>query len=188
MVRWQPDARGRLERAALELYAERGFDATTVAGIAERAGLTERTFFRHFADKREVLFGGSPVLQERLVAGLAAAPPSAGPLAAVGAALATIPETLSEERRAGAAQRQAVIDATPELRERELAKFAALTAAMAQGLRERGVGEPTASLAAEAGAAVFRVAFGRWIGGDARDLGTLLAASLAELRGVAADG
>ncbi|WP_073421163.1 TetR family transcriptional regulator [Geodermatophilus nigrescens] len=188
MVRWQPDARGRLERAALELYAERGFDATTVAGIAERAGLTERTFFRHFADKREVLFGGSPVLQERLVAGLAAAPPSAGPLAAVGAALATIPETLPEERRAGAAQRQAVIDATPELRERELAKFAALTAAMAQGLRERGVGEPTASLAAEAGAAVFRVAFGRWIGGDARDLGTLLAASLAELRGVAADG
>ncbi|SHG74648.1 transcriptional regulator, TetR family [Geodermatophilus nigrescens] len=188
VVRWQPDARGRLERAALELYAERGFDATTVAGIAERAGLTERTFFRHFADKREVLFGGSPVLQERLVAGLAAAPPSAGPLAAVGAALATIPETLPEERRAGAAQRQAVIDATPELRERELAKFAALTAAMAQGLRERGVGEPTASLAAEAGAAVFRVAFGRWIGGDARDLGTLLAASLAELRGVAADG
>lgn len=73
MSRWEPDARGRLERAALELYAERGFELTTVAEIAERAGLTERTFFRHYADKREVLFGGQHVLQELFVGAVATA-------------------------------------------------------------------------------------------------------------------
>ena len=78
MGRWEPNARGRLEQAAMELYLERGFDQTTVAEIAERAGLTERTFFRHFADKREVLFAGAGALQELLVSAVAGAPDSGG--------------------------------------------------------------------------------------------------------------
>src|SRR6266436_5091052 len=87
MVRWEPDARGRLEQAAFALYAEHGFENTTVADIAQRAGLTERTFFRHFADKREVLFGGAAALQETLVSAVAAAPASAAPIDAVAAGL-----------------------------------------------------------------------------------------------------
>src|SRR5579872_4164810 len=87
MSRWEPNARGRLEQAAMELYIERGFDTTTVAEIAERAGLTERTFFRHFADKREVLFGGSDALRELLESTVAAAPPSTTPIDAVADAL-----------------------------------------------------------------------------------------------------
>src|SRR6202012_1395431 len=87
MARWKPDSRGRLEQAALALYAERGFANTTVAEIAARAGLTERTFFRYFADKREVLFGGAGALQELLVESVTAAPPDAAPLATIGLAL-----------------------------------------------------------------------------------------------------
>ena len=87
MSRWEPNARGRLEEAALELYTERGFDETTVAEIAERAGLTERTFFRHFADKREVLFGGQDALLALFVNTIVDAPDSMSPIDAVGAAL-----------------------------------------------------------------------------------------------------
>src|ERR1700729_3568856 len=98
MTRWEPNASGRLQRAALELYSERGFDETTVAEIAKRAGLTERTFFRHFADKREVLFWGAGMLQEHVVEAVVNAPASAVPIDAVAAALeATGP--LFEQRR-----------------------------------------------------------------------------------------
>src|SRR5580692_2560781 len=99
MGRWQPDSRGRLQEAALALYSERGFDQTTAAQIAERAGLTERTFFRHFADKREVLFGGSAILQERILAGVAGAPTESGPLDAVASGLAAAADMLGENRR-----------------------------------------------------------------------------------------
>src|ERR1035441_9970668 len=105
MGRWEPDARGRLERAALELYIERGFDQTTVAEIAARAGLTERTFFRHFADKREVLFAGAGELQDFLVSTLASTPDSAAPIDAVAAALEAA-GALLQERRDYAGQRQ----------------------------------------------------------------------------------
>src|SRR6185312_8615863 len=94
MSRWEPNARGRLEQAALDLYGERGFEQTTVAEIAERAGLTERTFFRYFADKREVLFGGSDEVRDALVEAVAAAPEPASPLAAVGAGLMAFAEVL----------------------------------------------------------------------------------------------
>ena len=124
MGRWEPDSRGRLQEAALALYSERGFDQTTAAQIAARAGLTERTFFRHFADKREVLFGGSALLQERIVAGVAGAPPEDGPLDAVDRGLGAAAAMLGEFRRDLSQQRQAVIAANPELRERELAKLA----------------------------------------------------------------
>ena len=189
MGRWQPDSRGRLQEAALTLYAERGFDQTTAAEIAVRAGVTERTFFRHFADKREVLFGGSLLLQERIVAGVAGAPVTDGPLDAVARGLDAAAGLLGEGRRDLARQRQAVIATNPELLERELAKLAAYAAAVAVALRRRGVGEPQATLAAESGMTVLRVAVQRWAGADDdRDLGAIMRDSVAELRAVAADG
>jgi AcrR family transcriptional regulator len=187
MGRWEPNARGRLEQAALELYLERGFDQTTVAEIATRAGLTERTFFRHFTDKREVLFGGG-ALADGLAAAVDAAPESAAPLDAVVAALESTSDFFAE-RQAHARRRQEVIAANPGLQERELIKLASLAAAMAGALRRRGITEPTASLAAEAGIAVFKVAFERWIGDtDERDLAQLIRESLDELKAVTAGG
>jgi AcrR family transcriptional regulator len=162
MSRWEPNARGRLEEAALELYEERGFEETTVAEIAQRAGLTERTFFRHFADKREVLFSGAGSLQELLVSTVASAPASVAPITTVAMALEAAGQLL-QERRPYALRRQGVIAANAELQERELIKLASLAAAIAEALRRRGVGDPAASLTAEAGIAVFRVAFERWI-------------------------
>jgi AcrR family transcriptional regulator len=186
MGRWEPNARGRLEQAAMELYSERGFEQTTVAEIARRAGLTERTFFRHFADKREVLFWGAGELQALLVSTLAGAPDSAAPIDAVAAALEAAGAVL-EERRERARQRQAVIVANAELQERELIKMAALASALAGALRQRGVTDPAASLAAEAGIAVFRIAFARWVSGTSqRDLPQVIRESLDELRAVTA--
>jgi AcrR family transcriptional regulator len=186
MGRWEPNARGRLEQAALELYAERGFEQTTVAEIAERAGLTERTFFRHFADKREVLFAGAGALQELLVTAVVGAPDSVAPLEAVAAALEAA-GALRQERREYARRRQAVIDANTALQERELIKLASLASALADALRRRGVADPAASLTAEAGIAVFKIAFERWVSetGEA-DLPQLIRASLDDLKAVTA--
>ena len=188
MGRWEPNARGRLEQAALELFTERGFEQATVTEIARRAGLTQRTFFRHFADKREVLFWGQGTLQELLVSAIASAPEAAAPIDAVAAALAAA-GALLEERRDLARQRQAIIDANPELRERELIKLAALASAIAAALRQRGVAAPAANLTAEAGIAVFKIAFERWVSeaGQA-DLPQLIQDSLTELKAVTAGG
>jgi AcrR family transcriptional regulator len=186
MSRWEPNARGRLEQAALELYIERGFEQTTVAEIAKRAGLTERTFFRHFADKREVLFWGQSALQELLVSTVASAPDSAAPIDAVAAALETA-GVLLQERRESARQRQAVITANAELRERELIKLASLASAIADALRRRGVSDLAASLTAEAGIAVFKIAFERWTNETSQpDLPRLIRESLGELKAVTA--
>jgi AcrR family transcriptional regulator len=162
MGRWEAGARGRLEQAALALYGERGFEQTTVAEIAKRAGLTERTFFRYFTDKREVLFWGAGRLQESLVSAVVDAPDSATPIDAVIAALEAA-GAVFQEGREHSVQRQAVIDVNAELRERELIKLARLATALAGALHRRGIREPTASLAAEAGITVFRIAFERWI-------------------------
>jgi AcrR family transcriptional regulator len=184
--RWEPNARGRLEQAALELYSERGFEQTTVAEIAARAGLTERTFFRHFADKREVLFAGASLLQALLVGTLASTSDSAAPIDAVAAAL-EVAGALLEERRDYSRRRQFVIAANAELQERELIKLASLATAMADALRQRGVKDPAASLTAEAGIAVFKVAFERWVGENGqRDLPQLIRESLDELKAVTA--
>jgi AcrR family transcriptional regulator len=161
MARWEPGSRNRLEQAAFELYGERGFENTTVAEIAERAGLTERTFFRHYADKREVLFAGSAALQELLVTTVAEAGNDVAPIDAVAAAIEAAGARL-DERRERAWERQALIAANPELYERELVKLASLGGALAGALRGRGVEEPAASVTAEAGIAVFRVAVERW--------------------------
>jgi AcrR family transcriptional regulator len=186
MGRWEPNARGRLEVAGLDLYSERGFEQTTVAEIAKRAGLTERTFFRYFADKREVLFSGASALQELLVSTVAHAPASTSPMDAVeGAILAAA--ALLGERRDFAQKRQAVIVANAELRERELIKLASLGAAVAAELRRRGVSEPAASLSAEAGIAIFKVAFERWVDPrNERKFPSLISESLDQLRAVTA--
>jgi AcrR family transcriptional regulator len=186
MGRWEPNARGRLERAALELYLERGFDQTTVTEIATRAGLTQRTFFRHFADKREVLFPGGNWLQEFIVSTLASAPDSAAPIDAVVAALqaagAAIQEGGDRPRK-----RQAVIAANPELQERELIKLASLASAIAGALRERGVPDLAASLTAEAGIAVFKIGFTRWISQSGQqDLPEAISEALDEMKAVTA--
>ena len=162
MARWQPDARSRLGRAAMELYVERGFANTTVADIAERAGLTERTFFRYFADKREVLFSGSEELQELMVNAVRDAPSGVAPMEAASAGLEAS-AAVFQDRREFARVRNGIITATPELQERELIKLATLKSAMADALRGRGVTEPAASLTAEAAIGVFHVAFGRWV-------------------------
>jgi AcrR family transcriptional regulator len=185
MGRWEPDGRGRLREAAFALYTERGFANTTVAEIAERAGLTERTFFRHFADKREVLFAGSQALQEALVSAVANAPDGLAPVELMAAGLDGAAAVLPD--RATARQRQAIVAANPELQERELIKFASLSAALAGALRERGLAAPAASLTAELATAVFRVAFERWIADDNdRDLPALIRDSLDELKVVTA--
>ncbi|MDN5916911.1 MAG: TetR/AcrR family transcriptional regulator [Pseudonocardia sp.] len=185
MSRWEPDARGRLEQAAMELYSERGFDQTTVAEIAARAGLTERTFFRHYADKREVLFGGSAHLQELLVGAIAGAPEKAAPMDAIGTALDAVAHVF-EERRDSVRLRQSIVAAHTELQERELIKMSSLASATAAALRGRGVAEPAASLAAEAGIAVFKIAFERWIGDTARQqpLTSRFRESLDELKAI----
>jgi AcrR family transcriptional regulator len=184
MGRWEPDALGRLQKAALELYGERGFEPTTVSDIAERAGLTERTFFRYFADKREVLFWGSGALQELFVNAVAGAPASQAPIDAVAAALAAA-AGFFEGRVEHSRQRQAVIAANPSLQERELIKLASLAAAVADALRGRGVRDPAAMLTAEAGIAVFKVAFEIWVGeANERDFAEVVRDALAELKAV----
>ena len=170
MPRWEPGARERLQATTLALFAERGFDATTVAEIASRAGLTERTFFRYFADKREVLFTGQDVFEGMFVDHIAAAPPDAEPFAVVtGAVRAVATDFFPAERQLFSRQRQSIIDANPGLQERELLKLAGLTTAMADALRKRGTAEPLAQLGAECGLTVFRVAFARWVEGDDGD-------------------
>jgi AcrR family transcriptional regulator len=170
----------------MRLYVERGYEQTTVAEIAAEAGLTARTFFRHFADKREVLFAGSEFLLARMVEAVDAAPATDGPMRAVAAALDAAAQFLSRDR-AWSRQRQSMIDANAELRERELIKMATIAAALAKALRRRGVPTADASLAAEAGIAVFRVAWEQWMAGeDDRDLATLMTATLNRLTTVTA--
>jgi AcrR family transcriptional regulator len=187
MGRWEPDARGRLAKAAMALYAERGFEQTTVAEIAARAGLTERTFFRHFADKREVLFYGSEMLRDLLVRAVADAPAAATAMDATGAAFQAAGVMLQEDPER-ARLRDGIIAMNGELRERELIKLAGLASAVAGALRDRGTPEPAASLAAETGVAVFKVAFAHWVSTPGQaDLPGIIRASMAELRGVLTD-
>lgn len=188
MGRWEPDAANRFRAAAIELFGEIGYEQTTVAAIAERAGLTARTFFRYFADKREVLFNGSEGLQRIMVDALAQAPAGASAVDAIAAALLKAGDFFDDERRPYARLRSTVIVANTDLLERELIKMATLSAALAQTLRQRGIGEPDASLAAEAGIAVFRVAFAQWVDeSERRSYGEIVNDALARLRTLTAN-
>lgn len=187
MARWQPNTPERLVVAALDLFAERGYENTTVIDIAERAGLTKSTFFRHFPDKREVLFGGGTVA-ELLVEGIAAAPATATPLEAVAQALDAIGrEAFTPARREFTARRQAVIAANPELREREALKGLRLTASMADALKRRGVPDLTSRVAAELGALTMKIAYERWSGTtDADEFIEVARRTLGEVQAVSA--
>jgi AcrR family transcriptional regulator len=181
MPRSGEDARRRLQQAALELYLERGYDATTTAQIAERAGVTERTFFRHFADKREVLFDGEAALRTALVTAITQAPEDLAPLPVLLAAFSAVIPIL-EDNRAVAEARSPVIASTPALRERALAKTEALNHAVAAALRERGLPESQALLAAQIGMAAFGHAAREWRTSPSHDLRALLARSFDDIR------
>ncbi len=187
MSRWKPDAEARLTKAAMALFDRQGYAETTVAEIAEAAGLTKRTFFRYFADKREVLFNGAHELQQRWIDGIEAAPAGVGPMAAVGAGLDVVAE-LFADRHAFARTRAGIVAANPELQERELIKLQTLTAAVQSALVDRGVPANAATLAAHAGVTVFHVAFARWIEqDDPRSFRRLMDESLQDLRSVTAE-
>lgn len=167
MVRWEPGAKERLQLAAIELFLARGYEQTTVQDIAAAAGLTERTFFRHFADKREVLFVGSDVYAATFLRGLEEAPADAPPFELVTAAItAAARDFFPGERRPWSRQRQAVLDANPALQERELLKRSALGDALTAAIRARGVPEADARLAAETGVTAFHISFRQWIAED----------------------
>ena len=182
MARWEPGARERLQAAALELFATRGFEQVTAAEIAQSVGLTERTFFRHFSDKREVLFYGQQQFLQAFVDGVDAAPPGAVPLEVIASALRAAASLFPDERRPYSRMRQSVIDQNPALREREQHKLAGLANTVAEALRARGTGEPTATLAAQSGATVFGIAFAQWIReGETRSLPDVASDVLDEL-------
>jgi len=188
MVRWEPGSRGRLEQAAFELFGSKGFDRTTVAEIAARAGVTERTFFRHYGDKREILFAGAQLLQDLLVDAVLDAPGDASAAEAARCALAAA-GAFFDDRRPASRYRQAIILGSEELRERELIKLATLSAALADALRRRGVADPAATLTGELAIAVFRVAFEAWVTDDGpATLSERCRDSWEALRVVAADG
>jgi AcrR family transcriptional regulator len=187
MARWEPNAQERLITAALELFAEQGYEATTVNEIAERAGLTKTTFFRHFPDKREVLFVGQGLHGRLIAEGMAAAPDSATPLAAIAAGMDAVAETFTADRHEFAVRLMTVMAANKELQERAAFKRLSLAEAMTDALHERGVAEPTASLAAELGTRAFYRGFELWAGPDnRRPLAELCREVLEELRAAGA--
>jgi AcrR family transcriptional regulator len=180
--RWQPDASERLKRAALELFAEQGFAATTVPEIAARAGLTTRTFFRHFADKREVLFGGAeiPALATRLITD---APASLDPLTLVAGGLLTVAETRFEGQREQLRETRAIIRSDDGLRERDLRKRADLSEAIQAGFARRGVPAVTAALLGEVTVTLLYVAVDEWLDtDDGRALYAVITGALGSLR------
>jgi AcrR family transcriptional regulator len=186
MSRWKPDAAGRLMTAAIALFDEHGYDQTTVAEIAERAGLTKRTFFRYFADKREVLFGGSEELRHRWLEAVAAAPAGADPLTAATAGFDPV-AAMFAERHEFARIRARIVAANPELQERELIKLQSLAGSIETALVERGTPAVAAILAAQAALTVFHVAFARWADqDDPAGFRQLMDVSLDELRSVTA--
>lgn len=164
--RWAPDARERLETAALDLFVENGYEETTVAQIADRAGLNRATFFRHFTDKREVLFGGEDVLAGLFGDGIRAASPDATLTECLQAAFAAAEGALTPKQRAKAAQRVLVVAANREVQERGLLKHARIAGSIGTALRARGADELTARLGAEVGMLAFSIAVERWIGSD----------------------
>lgn len=188
MARWEPDARERLVAAALDLFNERGYEKTTVAEIAERAGLTKSTFFRHFPDKRDVLAAGQDAIAQLLREGIATAPAEATPLAAVCSGLKSAAAGFTSFNRDLAPRLKAAIAASAELQERNALKQVGLTLATAEALQARGVPEPTALLAAELGVLAFKTAYARWADpGETQDLGAMACQALHELQAAAAD-
>ncbi|MFG3520770.1 TetR/AcrR family transcriptional regulator [Nocardia nova] len=189
MGRWEPGARERLVVAAVDLFTEQGYDATTVAQIAERAGVTKSTFFRHFPDKRELLVAGQETLSRLLAEGIAEAPERATPLEAVAAGLERASAAMGPMNRELAPRLKAAVAASAELQERDALKSVGLAAAMTEALIARGVPDPTAALASELGVLAFKRGFAEWTDGE-RDASDQLArhvlSALDELRAASA--
>ena len=181
MGRWEPGARERLVVAAGDLFTEQGYDATTVSQIAERAGLTRSTFFRHFSDKRELLVAGQETLSKLLSDGIAEAPPSASPLEAVAAGLRRASTAMGPANHELGPRIKAAVAASTELQERDALKSVGMAAAMTVALVARGVPGPTAHLAAELGVLAFKRGYAEWSDGDQDDAGGLAQHALAAL-------
>ena len=189
MGRWEPGARERLVIAAVDLFTEQGYDATTVAQIAERAGVTKSTFFRHFSDKRELLVAGQETLSRLLAEGIADAPANAGPLAAVAAGLERASSAMGPINRELAPRLKAAVAARAELQGRDALKSVSLAAAMTTALAARGVPGPTAALAGELGALAFKRGYAEWSEADRGtedELAGYVLAALDELRAASA--
>jgi AcrR family transcriptional regulator len=181
MVRWEPGARERLIVAAVDLFFEQGYDATTVAQIAERAGITKSTFFRHFPDKRELLVAGQETLSRLLVEGIAAAPLDATPLAAVADGLKRASSEMGPMNRKLGPRLKAAVAASAELQERDALKSVGLAAAMTGALIARGVPAAAAHLAAELGVLAFKQGYAKWSEADDGDAAGLEQHALAAL-------
>lgn len=179
MPRWESDAQGRLERAALELFETQGFERTTVAQIARTAGLTERSFYRYFPDKREVLFAGHE-LEAHLVAQVEAAAPGLTPFEALLTALGTADEVFRS--REFLLRRVGVITASPALAERDLIKLADIAGALARALERRGVESGEARFIIDVAIAISRRATSRWLADPDATFSELIAQTAAELR------
>ncbi|MFD5826148.1 TetR/AcrR family transcriptional regulator [Lentzea sp. NPDC060358] len=189
MGRWEPGARERLVVAAVDLFTEQGYDATTVAQIAERAGVTKSTFFRHFPDKRELLVAGQETLCRLLAEGIAEAPDGASPLEAVASGLDRASTAMGPMSRELAPRLKAAVAASAELRERDALKSVSLAAAMTTALVARGVPDPTAALASELGLLAFKRGYAQWSDGDRApesDFAGYLRKALDELRAASA--
>ena len=180
MPRWEPGARERLVVAAVDLFTEQGYDQTTVAQISERAGVTRSTFFRHFADKREVLVAGQDTLSRLLAEGISEAPDDAGPLDAVAAGLQRASTAMGPDNRELGPRLKAAVAASTELQERDALKHVSLAAAMTSALLARGVPGPTAHLASEMGVLALKQGYARW-SEDAHDTDELAPHALAAL-------
>lgn len=183
MSRWAPDARERLETAALDLFVENGYEDTTVAQIADRADLNRATFFRHFADKREVLFGGEDKLARLFAGAIRAAPADATLTECLQAAFAAASVAMTPQQRAKAAKRVLVVAANSELQERGLLKHARMARSIADALRERGTDGLTARLGSEVGMLAFTIAVERWMqAGNGEPFALHAAAALSDLQ------
>jgi AcrR family transcriptional regulator len=188
MARWQPGARERLVFAAVDLFTEQGYDATTVTEIAARAGVTKSTFFRYFPDKREILVAGQATLSELLARGIADAPEGVSPLEAVASGLVCVSSAMGPMNRDLGPRMKAAVAANTELQERDALKRVGLAAAMTAALVERGVPGPTAHLASEMGVLAFKQGFAEWCDADRQaddDLAHFTLSALNELRGAA---
>ncbi|UOZ02801.1 TetR/AcrR family transcriptional regulator [Amycolatopsis sp. WQ 127309] len=189
MARWEPGARERLVLAAVDLFTEQGYDATTVAQIAEQAGVTRSTFFRYFPDKRDLLVAGQEALSRLLAEGITEAPPGATPLEAVAAGLERAASTMGPMNRELGPRLKAAVAASAELQERDALKSVGLAAAMTSALVARGVPDPIAHLAAELGVLAFKRAYAEWSDADreiAGEFAPYVLAALDELRAASA--
>ena len=189
MARWKPGARERIVLAAVDLFTEQGYDATTVAQIADRAGITKSTFFRYFPDKRELLAAGQETLSRLLAEGIAEAPEGASPLEAVAAGLERASSQMGPMNRELGPRLKAAVAASAELQERNALKNVGLAAAMTDALVARGVPDPTARLAGELGVLAFKRGFAAWSDGDrdaTDDLAPYTLTALDELRAASA--